>query len=111
MLTRRHIRIKVVQSVYAFHQSETPDIEKQEKFLLYSIEQMEDLYLLMLQLLIDVQRHAENYMLRSQNKHLATQEEKNPSKKERKSVEWGKRVGGRVVDGVHRPYHKQKRTE
>lgn len=80
MLTRRHIRIKVVQSVYAFHQSETPDIEKQEKFLLYSIEQMEDLYLLMLQLLIDVQRHAENYMLRSQNKHLATQEEKNPSK-------------------------------
>ncbi|MDT0555118.1 transcription antitermination factor NusB [Patiriisocius hiemis] len=80
MLTRRHIRIKVVQSVYAFHQSENPDIEKQEKFLLYSVQQIEDLYLLMLQLLVDVQKHAETYMLRSQKKHLATQEEKNPSK-------------------------------
>lgn len=33
MLTRRHIRVKVLQSVYAFNQSEYPDLEKQEKFL------------------------------------------------------------------------------
>ena len=52
MLTRRHIRVKVLQSIYAYNQSENKDIEKQEKFLLYNMEQMQDLYLLMLQLLI-----------------------------------------------------------
>ena len=80
MLTRRHIRVKVLQSVYAYNQSEHKDLEKQEKFLLYNMEQMQDLYLLMLQLLIALRDQAENYMVVSQKKHLATDLEKNPSK-------------------------------
>ena len=52
MLTRRHIRVKVLQSIYAYNQAENKDLEKQEKFLLYNMEQMQDLYLLMIQLLI-----------------------------------------------------------
>ncbi|MFC7357119.1 transcription antitermination factor NusB [Jejudonia soesokkakensis] len=80
MLTRRHIRIKVLQSVYAFHQSKQPDIEKQEKFLLYSMDQMQDLYLLLIQLLLAIQGQAEDYLVKSQKKHLATSEEKNPSR-------------------------------
>jgi len=80
MLTRRHIRIKVLQSVYAFNQNEHADIEKQEKFLLYSIDQMQDLYLLLLQLLVALKEHADNYLIISQQKHLATALEKNPSR-------------------------------
>jgi N utilization substance protein B len=80
MLTRRHIRVKVLQSIYAYNQSENKDIEKQEKFLLYNMEQMQDLYLLMLQLLIALRDQAENYLLISQKKHLATDLEKKPSK-------------------------------
>lgn len=80
MLTRRHIRVKVVQSIYAFNQTEHPDLEKQEKFLFYSIEQMLDLYLLTLQLLVEIRDHAENFLEVSQKKHLATAAEKNPSK-------------------------------
>jgi|SRR5690554_147352 len=79
MLTRRHIRVKVLQSIYAFNRRETPDIDIQEKFLKYSIEQMQDLYLLMLQLLVSMQEHAERYLSKSQQKHLATETEKNPS--------------------------------
>ena len=79
MLTRRHIRVKVMQSVYAFNQSEHHDLDKQEKFLFYSIDQMLDLYLLMLQLLAAMRNHAENYLIVSQKKHLATALEKNPS--------------------------------
>lgn len=79
MLTRRHIRVKVLQSIYAFNRRETPDIDVQEKFLKYSIAQMQDLYLLMLQLLVSVQEHAERYLTKSQQKHLATETEKNPS--------------------------------
>ena len=48
MLTRRHIRVKVLQSIYAYNQAENKDLEKQEKFLLYNMEQMQDLYLLMI---------------------------------------------------------------
>ena len=40
MLTRRHIRVKVLQSIYAYNQSEDKNLEKQEEFLLYNMEQM-----------------------------------------------------------------------
>lgn len=79
MLTRRHIRVKVLQSIYAFNRRENPDIDAQEKFLKYSIEQMQDLYLLMLQLLVAMQEQGERFLTKSQQKHLATETEKNPS--------------------------------
>jgi len=81
MLTRRHIRIKVLQSVYAFRQTDHQDLVKQEKFLMYSIEQMHELYVLLLQLLPALRKHADVYMIKSQKKHLATAEEKNPSRR------------------------------
>ncbi len=80
MLTRRHIRVKVLQSIYAYNQSEYKNIEEQEKFLLYNMEQMQELYLLMLQLFIALRDQAEKYLLKSQKKHLATDLEKNPSR-------------------------------
>src|SRR5690554_6105969 len=79
MLTRRHIRVKVLQSIYAYNQREYPDIDVQEKFLWYSIEQMRDLYLLLLQLLVVLPEHAEGFLTKSQQKYLATDTEKNPS--------------------------------
>ena len=48
MLNRRHIRVKVMQSIYAMHQNGSDSIEKEEKFLLFSIENILDLYLIML---------------------------------------------------------------
>lgn len=79
MLTRRHIRVKVLQSIYAYNQREYPDIDVQEKFLWYSIEQMRDLYLLLLQLLVVLPEHAQGFLTKSQQKYLATDTEKNPS--------------------------------
>ena len=43
MLNRRHIRIKVMQTIYAMHQKGSESIEKEEKFLLSSIENLMDL--------------------------------------------------------------------
>ena len=42
MLNRRHIRIKVMQSLYAMQQSNTDQIQTGEKFLINSIENVED---------------------------------------------------------------------
>ena len=81
MLNRRHIRIKVMQTLYAFDGSESDDFKKDEKFLLHSLENMYDLYLMQLSLLIEIQKRAEDYQSKTQKKHLATQEEKNPNKK------------------------------
>ncbi len=80
MLTRRHIRVKVLQSIYAYNQRENPNIDTQEKFLHHSIEHMQDLYLLMLQLFVALQEQAEKFLNTSQKKHLATVSEKNPSR-------------------------------
>ena len=77
MLTRRHIRVKVLQSIYALRQSTNPDLEKQKKFLFYSIDQMLDLYVLSLQLLVEMRKADRKFLVISQQKHLATSEEKN----------------------------------
>ncbi|WP_432410788.1 transcription antitermination factor NusB [Rasiella sp. SM2506] len=81
MLTRRHIRVKVLQSVYAFNQTQHADLDKQEKFLWYSIEQMHDLYVLLLQSMVALKNHSEAYLQKSQQKHLATALELNPSRR------------------------------
>ena len=81
MLTRRHIRVKVMQSLYAFNQSENDNLASEEKFLLKSMEEMYDLFVLQLSLLTEIKAHAETFLERSQQKHLATQEDKDPNRK------------------------------
>ena len=68
MLNRRHIRIKVMQVIYAFSQGEADDTKKNEKFLLQSMENMYNLYLLILSLLIEVQRKADDYQKKTTTK-------------------------------------------
>ena len=81
MLNRRHIRIKVMQTLYAFNGTESDDLKKDEKFLLHSLDSMYDLYLIILSLLVEVQKKAEERLSISQKKFLATFEEKNPNYK------------------------------
>ncbi|MFC4721035.1 transcription antitermination factor NusB [Geojedonia litorea] len=81
MLNRRHIRIKVMQTLYALNGGENDDIKKNEKFLLYSLDSMYDLYLIILSLLIEVQKRAEDQLEKTQKKLLATKEDKNPNYK------------------------------
>ncbi|MFD2550428.1 transcription antitermination factor NusB [Bizionia sediminis] len=81
MLNRRHIRIKVMQTLYAYTGGEGGNFSADQKFLLGSIENMYNLYLLQLSLLIKLQERAEDYLRKTQNKQLATSDDKNPNKK------------------------------
>ncbi len=81
MLNRRHIRVKVMQSIYAMHQHQGENLDKEEKFLFQSIDNMFDLYLLMLSALIEIREKEESYLEIASKKYLATKEERNPSKK------------------------------
>ncbi|WP_405607616.1 transcription antitermination factor NusB [Polaribacter sp. Asnod1-A03] len=81
MINRRHIRVKVMQSVYAMLQSHNDDIIKEEKFLKHSILKMYDLYVLNLQLLVEVQKLAAKKIALSKKKILATKEDLKPNTK------------------------------
>ena len=81
MLNRRHIRIKVMQGIYAMHKHESENLDKEEKFLFQSIENMYDLYLLMLSALLEIRLKEEEYLDLASKKHLATKEERNPNRK------------------------------
>ncbi len=81
MLTRRHIRVKVMQSLYAYSQSKNDSMISEEKFLLKSMNEMYDLYLLLLDLMVEIKHHSEGYLEKSQQKHLPTQEEMDPNRK------------------------------
>ncbi len=81
MLNRRHIRIKVMQAIYAMHQSGSDDLEKQEKFLQVSLENILDLYLIMLSSIVEIRKKEIEYITIAQKKHLATPEERNPSQR------------------------------
>jgi N utilization substance protein B len=81
MLTRRHIRVKVMQSLYAYSQSENDNLKTEEKFLLKSMDEMYDLYLLLLDLIVEIKDHAEDYLEKAQQKHLPSEEDVDPNRK------------------------------
>jgi len=68
-----------MQSIYAMHQSGSDDLEKQEKFLQASLENIVDLYLILLSSLVEIRKKEIEYIDIAQKKHLATQEERNPN--------------------------------
>jgi len=81
MLNRRHIRIKVMQVLYAAKGTESEDLKPKQNFLDKSFASIYDLYLAQISLLIELHKKAEDHLQKTQKKHLATAEDKNPNPK------------------------------
>lgn len=81
MLNRRHIRIKVMQSLYAFKGHESDDLAKDEKFLMHSLEGMLDLYFSILALLTELHKKSKDYNEKLQKKLLGSDSDRNPNTK------------------------------
>lgn len=81
MVNRRHIRSKVLQAIYAMTQNNSDQLDVYEKYLFSSLENIRELYLLMLSSLVELQKVEQEYLEVSSQKHLATPEERNPNKK------------------------------
>lgn len=81
MLTRRHIRVKVMQSLYALWRDGEKDAAIEKRFLNTSMNDMYELFLLELALLIEVRDHAGEYIEKSRQKYLATEEDRYPNLK------------------------------
>ncbi|WP_298904606.1 transcription antitermination factor NusB [uncultured Psychroserpens sp.] len=70
-----------MQTLYASKGSESDNIKSNEKFLLKSLDSMYDLFLAQLSLLIEVHKKSKDRLEKTQQKLLATHEEKNPNAK------------------------------
>ncbi len=81
MLSRRLLRIKVIKALYAHFKAEADSMIASEKNLVYSIDKTYDLYLLLLVLIVDVCRYAENRIELGKKKHLPSPEDLNPNTK------------------------------
>lgn len=81
MLNRRHLRIKVLQSLYAFFQTNDGEFGKAEKEMLLSIERIYDLYLYLLQTFSELKDIAEHRMEEAKKKIRPTEEDLHPNRK------------------------------
>lgn len=81
MLNRRHLRVKVLQSLYAFFQSDNRELTSGEKELLFSIEKVYELYLYQLLLLAELVFEEERIIEENLAKQLPTYEDLNPNRR------------------------------
>ena len=79
MISRRHIRLKVMQSLYAFRSQNERDILKGERDMLKHIENISELQLVIMSFLVSLIKHAESFYEEGKNKHLPTPKDLNPN--------------------------------
>ena len=81
MISRRIIRTKVLQVLYAYYSSEGKKIDSTEKELFFSIQKSYDLYHYLLALVTEIADYAEKRIEIKKNKHQPTFEDLNPNTK------------------------------
>ncbi len=81
MLNRRHLRVKVLQSLYAFFQSHNTDITAGENELLHGIGKIHDMYIYQLSLLAELLAQEEKVINDNMTKRLPSQEDLHPNRR------------------------------
>lgn len=79
MISRRLIRIKIMQVIYAWLNDEGSDISKAEKSLWFNIDKTYDLYHYLMALLLEVRKYAQERIDIASNKRLPTFEDLHPN--------------------------------
>ncbi|HBB93609.1 MAG: transcription antitermination factor NusB [Bacteroidetes bacterium GWF2_49_14] len=79
MISRRLLRVKALQILYAYRATENPSINRAEKELIFSIEKSYDLYHLIFLLLTDLTLYGRQRMEIARSKFFPTEEEANPN--------------------------------
>ncbi|MGY3054787.1 N utilization substance protein B [Pedobacter sp. UYEF25] len=81
MLNRRHLRIKALQNIFAWHLADRKDIKGDLKILMQSIDSVYEMYIWMLSLLVEVTEYTANDAADRANKFLKKEEDINPNLK------------------------------
>ena len=81
MLSRRHIRLKVMQSLYSYFSRKEDNIPVAERAMLKHIEGVVELNLVIIALLIELVRYADNFYENSKKKYLPSAEDLSPNRR------------------------------
>lgn len=81
MLNRRHLRVKVLQALYAYYQSNDADARISEKELFKAVDRIYELYIYLLLTFEELQRQGERRIEDAKQKMRPTEEELNPNRK------------------------------
>jgi N utilization substance protein B len=79
MISRRQLRVKALQILYAYYQAGREDMGKSEKELHFNIGKALELYYYLLLLIIDIVLYAEERIDIARNKRIPTDEDLNPN--------------------------------
>lgn len=81
MLNRRHLRIKVLQALYAYFQGDEESIKKTENELMQAVDRIYDLYLYLLLTFGELKEIAEHRIEENKKKIRPKEEDLNPNRK------------------------------
>ena len=81
MLNRRHIRIKVLQVLFAYYNNDEPNAASYEKMLFESVNRFRDLYVGFIQLMVEMHSLSIEKIESGMNKKLPSHEDLHPNTK------------------------------
>lgn len=81
MLNRRYLRIKIMQALYGFFQSDARDLPRGERELFNGLDKIYDLYIYQLAFLLELRHVATTLVEEAKNKRLPTKEDLDPNLK------------------------------
>ena len=81
MLNRRFLRVKALQSIYAYHQSESSNLPQAERQLLEGVDDLYKLFVYQLSFWVEIKHFAERRIEENKQKHFPTEEDLNPNMK------------------------------
>lgn len=79
MLNRRHIRIKVLQILFAYYTEEKPDAARYEKMLFESVDRFRELYISLMGILVEMHKLAIEKIEMGMQKRLPSHEDLHPN--------------------------------
>ena len=81
MLSRRHIRLKVMQSLYAYLSTKENEMPKAERAMLKHFDEVVELKLVIIALLVELVKYASNFYQEGKKKHLPTDADLHPNRR------------------------------
>jgi N utilization substance protein B len=75
------LRVKALQSIYAYHQSESSNLPQAERQLLEWVEDLYKLFVYQLSFWVEIRHFAERRIEENKQKHFPTEEDLNPNMK------------------------------
>ena len=81
MISRRHIRVKVMQSLYSYFSHPHNEMASSEKQMIKDFKSLSDLQIIIVSFLFEIHRYAEGFYEDNKSKFIPTEEDLNPNTK------------------------------